>query len=186
MSRYNGATQLLPVDLGHYFHICGILGVGVTFAFTISCSVTTSSWFLLRGTTVSQRVPKDKKSRFSDSLLTWIISVSIAAYSDVFHSIQAVSKKSKPEGHHIDEAPNTKEEITDAVLNDLTPLYLFPRTERRIPHEPRALSLQLIERKRSTWSCQCQLHRLNFLHLQCNSDKDVDLPDLETHKASCR
>jgi len=44
--------------------------------------------------------------------------VGTAAYLDVFNSIQAVLKQLKSEGYDIGEAPNTKEEIMEAVLND--------------------------------------------------------------------
>jgi len=44
--------------------------------------------------------------------------VGTAAYLDVFDSIQAVLKQLKSEGYDIGEAPETKEEIMEAVLND--------------------------------------------------------------------
>jgi magnesium chelatase subunit H len=44
--------------------------------------------------------------------------VGTAAYLDVFNSIQAVLKQLKSEGYDIGEAPETKEEIMEAVLND--------------------------------------------------------------------
>merc|ERR1712238_379603 len=44
--------------------------------------------------------------------------VGTAAYLDVFNSIQAVLGQLKSEGYDIGEAPDTKEEIMEAVLND--------------------------------------------------------------------
>lgn len=44
--------------------------------------------------------------------------VGTAAYLDVFDSIQAVLKQMKSEGYDIGDAPETKEEIMEAVLND--------------------------------------------------------------------
>jgi len=44
--------------------------------------------------------------------------VGTAAYLDVFDSIKAVLKQLKDEGYDIGDAPNTKEEIMEAVLND--------------------------------------------------------------------
>ncbi len=44
--------------------------------------------------------------------------VGTAAYLDVFDSIKAVLGQLKSEGYDIGEAPNTKEEIMEAVLND--------------------------------------------------------------------
>jgi len=44
--------------------------------------------------------------------------VGTAAYLDVFDSIQAVLKQLKSEGYDIGDAPNTKEEIMESVLND--------------------------------------------------------------------
>ena len=44
--------------------------------------------------------------------------VGTAAYLDVFDSIQAVLKQMKAEGYDIGDAPETKEEIMEAVLND--------------------------------------------------------------------
>jgi len=44
--------------------------------------------------------------------------VGTAAYLDVFDSIQAVLKQLKSEGYDIGEAPETKEEIMEAILND--------------------------------------------------------------------
>jgi magnesium chelatase subunit H len=44
--------------------------------------------------------------------------VGTAAYLDVFDSIKAVLKKMKAEGYDIGDAPNTKEAIMEAVLND--------------------------------------------------------------------
>merc|ERR1712238_138656 len=44
--------------------------------------------------------------------------VGTAAYLDVFDSIQAVLKQLKSEGYDIGEAPDSKEEIMEAVLND--------------------------------------------------------------------
>jgi magnesium chelatase subunit H len=44
--------------------------------------------------------------------------VGTAAYLDVFDSIKAVLKQMKAEGYDIGDAPNTKEAIMEAVLND--------------------------------------------------------------------
>ena len=44
--------------------------------------------------------------------------VGTAAYLDVFNSIAAVLKQLKGEGYDIGDAPNTKEEIMESVLND--------------------------------------------------------------------
>jgi len=44
--------------------------------------------------------------------------VGTAAYLDVFDSIAAVLQKMKEEGYDIGDAPNTKEEIMESVLND--------------------------------------------------------------------
>jgi len=44
--------------------------------------------------------------------------VGTAAYLDVFNSIQAVLKELKAKGYNIGDAPNTKESIMEAILND--------------------------------------------------------------------